>query len=314
MRITGKHRLALQLCAAAALAAVTLTSPIAATPLDRVSVGYVYVPVVVQSREGYVRDLERGDFELRVDGRPAAFDSFETGATAPLSLVVLQDLSGSMANGGKLGASREAVRYVLSRARPGDEFSLAWFAGGVFQIDVPFTTDVGTLREALESWEAYGTTALQDAIAWLPQILGEREGVKRAVLLITDGVDNASTIDAESARELVRRAELPVYVLGLSGGHMSEGYRIADMLGVLASLTGGRYRPLTDAAGLGPACAEMLEELRHQYVLGFSVGGTGVAREHRLDVVVSGRRTRALNFRRGYYGLDPAAPAATTRQ
>jgi Ca-activated chloride channel family protein len=283
---------------------------------DRVSVGYVYVPVVVRSPNGYVRDLERKDFRLLVDGRPAAFDSFETGATAPASVVVLQDLSGSMANGGKLEASREAVRYLLDQARPGDEFALAWFAGDVFEIDVSFTSDLAAVREALASWEAYGTTALQDAVAWLPQIATGRGGVKRAALLITDGVDNASTMDADRARRLVREAELPVYVLGLGSGCAAPGddgeeiYRVAEMLDLLASLTGGRYHPLTGPGELDEACAAMLEDLRHQYVLGFSVSGTGVARDHRLEVEIAGRRRRALAFRRAYYGLDPEATSA----
>ncbi len=278
--------------------------------------GYVYVPIVVRSQDGYVRDLKRNDFRLLVDGRPAAFDTFETGATAPVSLVILQDLSGSMANGGKLDESRAAVRYLLDHARAGDEFALAWFAGGVFEIDVPFTSDVAVLREAVDAWEAYGKTALQDAIARLPRILGERHGVKRAALLITDGVDNASTMDAEHARQLVREAELPVYVLGMGAGQASEGddleeaYRLADMLSLLASFTGGRYHSLGRPEELGPACAEMLEDLRHQYVLGFSVGGAGRAREHRLEVQVEGSGKRALSFRHGYYGLDPEVPAA----
>jgi Ca-activated chloride channel homolog len=283
-------------------------------------VGYVYVPIVVRSQDGYVRDLKRNDFRLLVDGRPAPFDSFETGATAPVSLIVLQDLSGSMANGGKLDESRAAVRYLLDHARPGDEFALAWFAGGVFEIDVPFTGDVAVLREAIDSWEAYGKTALQDAVAWLPRILGDRHGVKRAALLITDGVDNASTMDAERARQLVRAAELPVYVLGMGSGNVSEGedaqeaYRLADTLSLLASLTGGRYHSLSTPEELGPACAEMLEDLRHQYVLGFTIGGSGTARDHRLEVQVEGRGKRALSFRHGYYGLDPEASAAAIRK
>lgn len=323
----GKYGPALQACVALAIAAVTLTRIWAQTdgpePMlqDHVQVGYVYVPIVVRSQDGYVRDLKRNEFQLLVDGRPTAFDSFETGATAPISLVILQDLSGSMANGGKLAASRMAVRYLLDHARQGDEFSLVWFAGGVFQIDVPFTTDLGALRAALDSWEAYGKTALQDAVSKLPRVLHERPGVKRAALLITDGVDNASSIDAEQARQLVRAAELPVYVLGLGAGpevkkeeeaDSAQAYRIADMLGLLASLTGGRYHVLSEPDALSLACAEVLEDLRHQYVLGFTIGGSGVAREHRLDVVVSGRRKRAVSFRHGYFGLEPEAQVTST--
>ena len=287
---------------------------------SEVSVGYVYVPVVVRSPDGYVTDLERGDFRLQVDGRPAAIETFETGDTAPINLVFLQDLSGSMANSGKLDHSREAVDYFLRQARTGDEFSLAWFAGDLFEIDVPFTSEVEVAREAMAAWEAYGTTALQDAVARLPQITVGRGGVKRAALLITDGIDNASTIPPEQARTLVRQAELPVYVLGFDSGSAYERreaggkiYRFADTLNLLASLTGGRYYPLSGASELQAACAAILEDLRHQYVLGFSTGGAGPARDHRLRVEVAGRGKRVLSFRRSYHGTAPAAaPAATS--
>jgi VWFA-related protein len=279
---------------------------------DRVSVGFVYVPVVARSSSGPLRDLRRRDFRLLVDGRPTVFETFDTGATAPTSVVVLQDLSGSMANGGKLEASRTAVRYLLDRARLGDEFALAGFAGGVFTVDVPFTADRAALTAGLDAWEAYGTTALHDAIARIPQLTAERGEVKRAAILITDGVDNSSTIGADEASQLVRDAQVPVYVLGLGSGQSTSDaaddedvQRFADVLERLATMTGGRYYALRGAEELDEACAEMLEELRHQYVLGFRVGGSGSARAHRLEVQVGGRGKRWLTFRQGYYGLDP---------
>ena len=287
---------------------------------SEVSVGYVYVPVVVRSPDGYVGDLEQGDFKLQVDGQPAAIETFETGTTAPVSVVFLQDLSGSMANSGKLDQSREAVEFFLHAARPGDEFALAWFAGDIFEVDVPFTSDVEVAREAIAAWKAYGTTALHDAVAQLAGITASRGALKRAALLITDGVDNSSTVDPEQAREVVRQAELPVYVLGFESGSAYERreaggkvYRFADTLNLLASLSGGRYYPISRAEDLKAACAGILEDLRHQYVLGFSTVGTGPAREHRLRVEVAGRGKRVLSHRRSYRGTAPAvAPAATS--
>ncbi len=133
-------------------------------------------------------------------------------------MVLLQDLSGSMGVGGRLEASREAVGYFFDRARPGDEFALATFASDSTDVDVPFTEDMGALRESVARWEAYGKTALHDAVGRLPEISGDSRNVKRAAILVTDGVDNASALSANEARELVRRAELPVYVLGLESG------------------------------------------------------------------------------------------------
>jgi Ca-activated chloride channel family protein len=284
---------------------------------DSVAVGWVYVPVVVRNDEGYIKDLRQRDFQLFVDNRPTAVESFETGAQAPVSIVFLQDLSGSMGAGYKLESSREAADYFLDAARPGDEFALASFGAGSVQVDVPFTQDAGAAREAIAAWEAWGTTALQDAVAWLPEIALERTSLKRAAILITDGLDNASTIAADKARDLVRKAQLPVYVLGLESGSPydlddagKKIYRNADMLNLLASLSGGHYFPISGPDDLKEACASVLEDLRHQYVLGFSTGGGGSARFHPLRVAVDGRNRKVVSFRRGYTGPAPSVTPA----
>src|SRR5262249_42443846 len=154
------------------------------------------------------------DFKLLVDGRPAPFDSFEARADAPASILFLQDLSGSMANGGKIGLSRDVVRYFLGRGVEGDEFAIAAFAGDEFKVQVPFTSDVAALRQTVSAWEPYGTTALHDALAHIPEVSQSGHKPKRFAILITDGVDNASTLRPEQARDLVRAAQVPVYVIG----------------------------------------------------------------------------------------------------
>ena len=172
----------------------------------------------MKNRAGHVRGLDRDEFELKVDGRPVRFVDFEARGEVPWSIVFLQDLSGSMALSGKLEKSKKAILSFLDQARPGDEFALASFAGGVTAIDVPFTENQRPLRETLERWEAYGKTGLHDAVSLLPQITGDSRNVKRAVILITDGADNASQVTPNQARDIVRRASLPVYVLGLESG------------------------------------------------------------------------------------------------
>jgi VWFA-related protein len=279
------------------------------------SVGYVLVPVIVRAGSGYARGLEADDFHLRVDGRPVAIETFEPRADAPASLVFLQDLSGSMANSGKLAASQEAVRFFLARARAGDEFAVAIFAGGERGVEVPFTEDVTAVREAVGAWEAYGTTALHDAVADVPKISAEGRNAKRFILLITDGLDNASRIAPEQARRLARQAQLPIYVLGLRAGNPYEVgpegekiYRYADVLNLLAHMTGGRYLPVDGPEDLEQALAAIEDDLRHQYVLGFSTGD-GRSRFRPLAVEVRGSGLRAVAFRRGYHGPPPSSPA-----
>ena len=81
-------------------------------------------------------------------------------------------------------------------------------------------------------------------------------------------------------------------------------YRYADVLSLLAVTTGGRYYPIANHEDLQKALAAILDDLRHQYVLGFSTGD-GPARQRSLKVEVkAGDRT--VLFRRGYKGPPPS--------
>ena len=281
---------------------------------DEVSVGLVLVPVVVRAGEGYAKNLDLKDFRLLVEGKPVAVESFERRSDAPASVVLVQDLSGSMASGGKLEMSRDVVRFFLDKSLPGDEYAVATFAGDQFQVEVPFTAEQGAPREALSRWEAYGTTALHDAVANIPRISLEGRNPKRFAVLVTDGVDNASALTPEQARFVVQQAQLPTYVLGMGSGNpyelSSEGkkiYRYADVLSLLAAVTGGRYYSITGPEDLQAALTAILADVRHQYVLGFSTGD-GAVKFRPLTVEVKGksRDQRTIVFRRGYKGTPPA--------
>jgi VWFA-related protein len=145
----------------------------------------------------------------------------------------------------------------------------------------------------------------------MPEVSAEGHNPKRFAILMTDGVDNASQITPEKAREIVRQAQLPVYVIGLDAGNPfdldTQGkkmYRYADVLSLLAVTTGGRYYPIANHEDLQKALAAILDDLRHQYVLGFSTGD-GPARQRSLKVEVkAGDRT--VLFRRGYKGPPPS--------
>lgn len=280
---------------------------------EQVGVSWVLVPVVVRAQNGGSRErLSQADFKLMVDGREVRIDTFERRAEAPLSVVFLQDLSGSMGSGGRLEASREVVRTFLETAHGGDEFALASFAGGLSQVDVPFTDDLRTLREAIAAWEAYGTTALHDAVAWLPDISLSGRNPKRAAILVTDGADNASRLTPDDARDIVRRSQLPVYVLGLDSGDPfrldaagHKLYRYADVLNLLAYASGGQYHAVHGPEDLKEACEGILEDLRSQYVLSFPTAGAGSVKDHVIRVEVKAKNVRVF-FRRGYRGLPPA--------
>jgi Ca-activated chloride channel family protein len=277
---------------------------------DQMAVGTVLVPVVVRTPSGYASNLDRRDFTLLVDGKRVPIESFDRRTEAPTSLVFLQDLSGSMAE--MIEPSRRAVRFFLDRSLPGDEFALASFANGRGQVEVPFTTDPAPLRDAIAQWSGYGTTALHDAVAWIPDISVEGHNSRRFAVLVTDGADNASTISPNESREIVRSAQVPVYVLGFGAGDPyalnSQGKkasRYADVLNLLALTTGGRYYPIDGVSDLDKALQAISDDLRHQYVLGFTTT-EGAAAFRRLQVEVKGRQRFTVVFRSGYKGPPPA--------
>lgn len=299
---------------AARLAGETPAEQSTPTFSDEVQVAWILVPVIVKGPNGYLNGLKQEDFDLKVDGHSVRFPDFEPRGEAPWSVVFLQDLSGSMGVGGRLEASHEAIDYFLDAARPGDEFALATFAGEDTNIDVPFTEDLTPLRESIASWEGYGKTALHDAVALLPRISSDSRNVKRAAVLITDGVDNASSITAAQARDIVRQAQLPVYVFGLESGDPyavtkpgAGVYRYADMLNLLAHMTGGKYFSIASPDDMKEACATVAEDLRYQYVLGFETQGSGKNAFRPIQVEVRNRKVRQVLSRKGYQGHPPAA-------
>jgi VWFA-related protein len=175
-------------------------------------------------------------------------------------------------------------------------------------------SDILAVQESVALWEPYGKTGLHDAVALLPQISNDSRNVKRAAILVTDGVDNASRITADQAREIVQKSELPVYVFGLSAGDPyaapadpKNTYLNADMLNLLAHQTGGRFYSIEGPDDLKEACAEIAEDLRYQYVLGFETAATGTPAYRSIAVTVKGRKVKQVTHRKGYKGLPPAA-------
>ena len=129
-------------------------------------------------------------------------------------------------HGERRQARAEPARWCASSSTsrsPGDEFSIATFAGGIFEVEVPVHHRTwGRCARRATRWVAYGTTTLHDAVARIPQISLEGRNPKRFALLITDGVDNASRLTPEQARAVVQEAQLPTYVLGLGSGNPYE--------------------------------------------------------------------------------------------
>jgi Ca-activated chloride channel family protein len=278
-----------------------------------VAVIAVNIAVTVQDRAGrYVTDLAPGDFSVFENGAKKEITYFQHSFEAPISLTVLLDVSGSMALQDRLREGREAFRLFAGRLlRSRDELSLLLFADGDVEVAVPFTNDRTPFFEALTGAEAYGQTALNDAIAVSPEFADKGRNNKRALLLLTDGVENGSLVSADRALEIARRVDIPIYILGykipaseqiLKKYKRSKDLTQAGIIGTLSRFseaTGGRAFFPTTPGELTIALGSIHRELGHQYILGYTSNQTPPGEDRSISVVTSKKRYR-VRARKGY--------------
>lgn len=275
---------------------------------------YVLLPVLVFDKKGrFVDGLSKKDFQVRADGVRVDVDTFERDDNAPVSFAFLVDTSGSMKLADKLGSAKRAIRRILELKRPGDDFALFAFAEEDVRLLVDFSADTNRLLEALKTLEPGGRTALFDAVAATPSKMLTGKNGKRAIVLFTDGVDNASKITSLQMAEILQQVSTPVYPIGMTNAafdRLSEEERkdlAIDNLKLLASSSGGHMFLAGGEEDLRPIAGRIMEEVRQQYLLGFSPSGQGELRYRVVVVSVAKRGAWSVRARRGYRGTAPAA-------
>lgn len=277
------------------------------------TVSYVIVPFTLfDSRGRPISNLKRNDFELIVEGGAVETDLFEKSYDAPISFTILLDGSGSMGLGNKMDGARAALESLFSRSNPDDDFSLFVFAAGEVRPVVPFTKDGSLIMRAIDKVKPFGKTALYDAIVQMPDqtILGTN-GV-RSIILLTDGLENSSRIDAATLRKTLEGVAVPVFPLGLrtpaSVRAERENNREASLdvatLASLAGASGGRLAVATDPDRLDEAISDILTELRAQYIIGFTPAGDGDVRFRSVSLDLK-RTVGFVRIRAGYRGGAP---------
>ncbi len=286
-----------------------------------VSVGYVLVPFVVTDQKGRpVGNLREQDVTLLADGVPVAYDLFQGSADAPVSYAVLLDGSGSMGLSGKMEGARAALETLAATRVAGDDFALFVFAEGEVKEVVGFTEDAESIVAAARQVKPWGKTAFRDALARMPEKSLQGKNGSRAIVLLSDGIDNDSRITEPELAKLMEGVEIPVFPLGLRSpgalmrplpGMTVEWMLDIDVLAHIARITGGRMALVDDPTQLPARILNIQKDLRSQYLIGFSPTGTGPVRYRRLALRVAGP-ARPVRVRAGYRGSDPPAHGPRT--
>jgi VWFA-related protein len=274
----------------------------------RVDVNVVNVLCTVSDKRGaLVTDLRKEDFEIRENGRKQEIRYFARDTDLPLTIAMLMDVSGSVREA--LDAEREAAgRFFDVVLRPTDHALLLGFSSTLV-LWQDFTSSIPRLHNALAQLHAIPFrglppdgqpmpgTLLYDAVYQTAGGKLKRVPGRKAMLIISDGLDNGSRMHLEEALEAVQETNTIVY-----GICYDQKFFGCEYLKGLAEPTGGR---MFDAGkkrkSLGEIYQTIEDELRSQYAIGY----VPINQEHdgkfrKLDVKVDTPGLK-VSARRGYY-------------
>lgn len=208
-------------------------------PLFRVGVETVFVKVsVTDPLNRYVTGLEQEHFQVFEDKVEQTVAHF-TQQSAPISVGILFDVSGSMKDNNNINAARNAIVRFLQAGNPEDEFFLVTFNQKTTLV-TNFTHESSSIQNEISFRQPGGRTALYDAVYMgLDQIRGGKNE-KKALILITDGEDNSSRYSATEVREFAKESDVQIYGIGEEG---KLGYGRAEIQNIVALTGGGLSSP-----------------------------------------------------------------------
>jgi Ca-activated chloride channel family protein len=281
-------------------------APNAQENVFRVDVKLVRILATVKTTSGELAgDLGKTDFQIFDNGVPQAIAVFERHTEQPLSVAVLVDISAS--TGIDLKYEVESVsrflRALFSEGNPKDAAELYSFNSDTTLL-TSFSRRMDRFERELKALRATGGTSLYDALCFAAASLEEREG-RRVIVVITDGGDTTSAKTFHQALEAAQMADAVIYPILVMPVTNDPGRNIGgeNALTLFAQGTGGRVFAPSVGPALDQAFADILRDLRTQYLLGYYPKNLPPAKErfHRLDIKVSRPDLRVL-ARSGYYG------------
>jgi VWFA-related protein len=267
-----------------------------------------------------VPDLKKENFDILEDGVKQTLISFQH-TDLPVSIAIVVDNSGSMYR--KRPAVNKSALDLILASNPKDEAFVVNFSDEAF-IDQELTSDVNKLRDGLSHIESRGGTALYDAVvASADKLAADAKRPKQVLIIITDGEDNASTLNLEQTIRRVQQLSGPViYSIGLlfgdemSRAEVRHAHRALEML---STETGGMAFFPKSIEQIDQIAAEVARDIRNQYTLGYhSTKPTTEPGFRRVQVTAEAKGLGKLDVRTrtGYFPVVRVAkqPAMNDRK
>ncbi len=276
-------------------------------PVFRVDVRLVRLLVTVKDPAGeLVGSLDRPEFSVTDNGVAQEIAVFQHQTTQPLSVTMLVDTSGSTAKDLRYEVTsiQKFMKALIDEGNPDDAASLYAFNWQVVLLN-SFTRRLGRIDDSLRMLKPDGGTSLYDAMYLAAPDLRDREG-RHVMVVVTDGGDTTSSKKYRDSVEAAQRADAVVYPIVVvpitnPAGRNTGGEHALE---TIAQSTGGRTFYPSVGAELDRAFAEILRDLRTQYLIGYYPRGVpvGDARFHTVHVDLPNRKDLRVSTRTGYYG------------
>jgi VWFA-related protein len=299
--------------------------------------------IVRNSKGQVVKDLTQGDFQLDEDGKPQTIRYFSRETDLPLTLGLLVDTSGSERN--VLPSERTASFRFLDKVMREDK-DMAFVIHFDFQVELlqDLTGSKASLRKALDQLEIgggrqlqrrpsgggggggrypgpgggggyRGGTALYDAVFLGADELMKKQQGRKALIVLSDGVDNGSRLTLERAIEAAQRSDTLVYSIlfedpngtsgfgghGRRGGGRRGGEDGRKVLQRLSRETGGRYFEVSKSQPIDQVFESLDEELRSQYSIGYTSDAKTSSTDYRRIHLTTKQKSLTVQTREGYY-------------
>lgn len=258
---------------------------------------------VTDSRGRFISNLPQSRLQILDNHQaPIMIEYFQQQTNLPLRVALLIDLSDSIR--GRFRFEQDAASAFLKKVlRPGkDEAFVIGFDTHVHMIQ-DTTGDVKKLSGAIHHMNAGGNTALYDAIIRASNKLRASNGgiTRKAIILISDGMDTGSKSILNDAIQAAEKAEAIVYVLSTNDLRESKYPKGDAVLDLIAKPTGGHILPAREQGDLKHGFAEIEKSLRSQYAIGYHPADFQLNGKFRSIEIIPDQPTLKVQCRRGYF-------------
>jgi len=258
-------------------------------------------PTVRDRKRLFVSDLREQDFEVYEDGVRQSIRLFQYEDT-PVTVGLVVDHSRSMLP--KLAQVTAAARTFVQSSNPEDQVFVVNFNEAVslgLPDAIPFTNSSTELEDAILNAPAAGMTALYDAVVEGIEHLQVGTHDKKALLVLSDGGDNASALGLAGVLKIAEQSSAIIYTVGLFDDEDPD--RNPNVLRRLAHETGGEAFFPDQLGAVVSVCESIARDIRNQYTIGYvstNVTPKGTYRAVRVVARAAGRGKLFVRTRAGY--------------